>query len=361
MFRLGPNDYARTVEFLRELYAQTDAAQFPHTLLSGLARLIPCENLGYNDIHPKSNTTLLIVHPFSTRILELMPRLVEHFHEHPQLAFYRENADRGVYQTEDFISHRQYRQKGIYREFYRHIDADHQLTVLLSEQGEPSDIGIGINRRKKPFNERDRAVLTLLRPHLAQARANALAFTAAERRTVALAYSLVALSASVVLLKTDGHVDWFTPRAMELLEHYFPGAARHASQLPEPLARWWRQQQTHANSANAFSAIYKSFVQAMPGGRLTVRCQTGADGSHRLLLTEERALSPIDHAKNFGITPREAEVLHWLAEGKNNPEIAGILHISPRTVHKHMEHLFHKLGVETRHAAMLKVMEWKQG
>ncbi|MBB4842690.1 DNA-binding NarL/FixJ family response regulator [Paucibacter oligotrophus] len=51
------------------------------------------------------------------------------------------------------------------------------------------------------------------------------------------------------------------------------------------------------------------------------------------------------------LTSREAEVLSWLSKGKTNRDIADILSISPRTVNKHLEHLFEKLGVETRSAA----------
>ena len=51
------------------------------------------------------------------------------------------------------------------------------------------------------------------------------------------------------------------------------------------------------------------------------------------------------------LTPREAEVLSWLAKGKTNRDIADILGMSPRTVNKHLEHIFEKLGVETRSAA----------
>ena len=51
------------------------------------------------------------------------------------------------------------------------------------------------------------------------------------------------------------------------------------------------------------------------------------------------------------LTAREAEVLYWVALGKTNPEIAGVLEMSPRTVNKHLEHIFTKLGVETRTAA----------
>ncbi len=58
----------------------------------------------------------------------------------------------------------------------------------------------------------------------------------------------------------------------------------------------------------------------------------------------------------FGLTPREAEVLRWVAAGKTNREIGLILGLSPRTVTKHLEHVFAKLGVETRTAAASRAL-----
>ena len=51
------------------------------------------------------------------------------------------------------------------------------------------------------------------------------------------------------------------------------------------------------------------------------------------------------------LTARESEVLYWVVQGKTNRDIGDILGTSPRTVHKHLEHVFEKLGVETRTAA----------
>ncbi len=53
----------------------------------------------------------------------------------------------------------------------------------------------------------------------------------------------------------------------------------------------------------------------------------------------------------FRLTQKEAEVLYWVIKGKTNKDIGDILGSSPRTVHKHLEHVFEKLGVETRTAA----------
>jgi len=53
----------------------------------------------------------------------------------------------------------------------------------------------------------------------------------------------------------------------------------------------------------------------------------------------------------FPLTPREAEVLFWVIKGKTSKDIGDILDLSPRTVNKHLEHIYEKLGVETRTAA----------
>ena len=67
-----------------------------------------------------------------------------------------------------------------------------------------------------------------------------------------------------------------------------------------------------------------------------------------------RAEAPLPDASLAGLTPREGDVMHWLSRGKTDAEIAALLAISPRTVHKHLEHVYVKLGVETRTAAVLR-------
>jgi DNA-binding CsgD family transcriptional regulator len=57
------------------------------------------------------------------------------------------------------------------------------------------------------------------------------------------------------------------------------------------------------------------------------------------------------------LTPREAEVLRWIAGGKSDAQIAAILGVSPRTVHKHLQNLYAKLGVENRTAAAMRAFK----
>jgi DNA-binding CsgD family transcriptional regulator len=59
----------------------------------------------------------------------------------------------------------------------------------------------------------------------------------------------------------------------------------------------------------------------------------------------------------LGLSPREAEVLVWVARGKSNAEIAAALQISTPTVKKHAERIFRKLGVKCRMAAAVTAAE----
>jgi len=59
----------------------------------------------------------------------------------------------------------------------------------------------------------------------------------------------------------------------------------------------------------------------------------------------------------LGLSPREAEILFWTAQGKTNAELGVILNISPATAKKHLENIYQKLGVENRQSATLKALE----
>jgi DNA-binding NarL/FixJ family response regulator len=70
-----------------------------------------------------------------------------------------------------------------------------------------------------------------------------------------------------------------------------------------------------------------------------------------LLSLRADGAQPPSRLSTASLTPRETEVLSWIAKGKTNRDVGEILGMSPRTVNKHLEHVFEKLGVETRAAA----------
>lgn len=66
--------------------------------------------------------------------------------------------------------------------------------------------------------------------------------------------------------------------------------------------------------------------------------------------------SPIP-LESLGLTEREAEILLWVAQGKSNGDISGIVGAAENTVKKHLQNIFEKLGVESRNAATVRAME----
>ena len=70
--------------------------------------------------------------------------------------------------------------------------------------------------------------------------------------------------------------------------------------------------------------------------------------------TEFKSAKPLE---GLGLSPREAEILLWTAQGKTNAELGIILNISPATAKKHLENIYQKLGVENRQTATLRALE----
>lgn len=151
----------------------------------------------------------------------------------------------------------------------------------------------------------------------------------------------------VVLLDRQGRMAWRSPQAMRWLEaavRQQRGTAGDPQQDGAALRVWLQQavQQGETLSALPDGAQLQAryLGQAGPGETMVLLRVLGpaADVAHKRL-------------SSAALTPRETEVLSWLAKGKTNRDIADILGMSPRTVNKHLEHIFEKLGVETRTAA----------
>ena len=85
----------------------------------------------------------------------------------------------------------------------------------------------------------------------------------------------------------------------------------------------------------------------------------GADGDPRTLILIEPRHAPdrTDALQDLGLTPREAEVAQLVATGGSNRDIAARLGVSDRTVQKHLERSFRKLGVKTRSEAAARAWE----
>jgi DNA-binding CsgD family transcriptional regulator len=138
-----------------------------------------------------------------------------------------------------------------------------------------------------------------------------------------------------------------TEKAKELLAGLSPSTEFLESELPGAVARWTAEALANGIEDTAIGAF--AGAHGVINAKLTANA--GSWGSLLLLVPDIREWPVPGMKDQLGLTAREAEVLAWVAYGKTNREIGQILSISPRTVNKHLDHIFMKLGVETRAAA----------
>jgi DNA-binding CsgD family transcriptional regulator len=155
-----------------------------------------------------------------------------HFHEHPLVRFHGYLGGRVTQRISDALPLSEFRRSALYNDYYRRVRIDHAIALPIYV-GNGLLVSFVLNRTRRDFNDRERALLDVLRPHLAR--------------------------------------------------------------------------------------IYRRMTLASP------------------------------------LTARESEVLRWVAAGKSDSQVAAILGVSARTVQKHLQNVYQKLGVESRTAAVMRL------
>ncbi len=208
----------------------------------------------------------------------------------------------------------------------------------------------GVDYVVKPL--RPREVLARIEAHMSSAR------QATQARNALDACGHASLTVRV----SDGRVMWQTPLARRLLQRYFDTPETVA---PAELVVWLRQavpptapDQGRADApggalAGGHGAPPPEWKVNQGASRLSFSLhEPTGDDEWLLVMRETSDQAAIDGLiQEFRLTAREGEVLYWVVKGKTNRDIGDILGSSPATVKKQLEHVFVKLGVETRTAA----------
>ncbi|MEO1495052.1 MAG: DNA-binding response regulator [Pseudomonadota bacterium] len=215
--------------------------------------------------------------------------------------------------------------------------------VFLTGLGESDDMlnGLrsgGVDYVVKPIDQN--VLLERIRVHIANAD------LVSEARA-----ALDATGPGVFALTPAHALAWASHAAAVCLETE-PGH-RMASDLGVPLLAWLQEQSHRAISQcttlrverKAAPELEFRMVGRMSNGDLLIKVEEFHEVDEPALLSEV-----------LGLSPREAEVLAWIARGKSNRDVGDILDLSTRTVTKHVEQIFQKLGVENRTAAALAAL-----
>ena len=166
------------------------------------------------------------------------------------------------------------------------------------------------------------------------------------RRTQDARIALDTAGRFLLAVSSDGRILWNTPQAAKLLKQFYPALEEQDFRLPPDLAAWIGRAAVSGRNATGWTVgdaearLELSYLGQVRADEHVLRLSGAQPGGEMALLRQRLSL-----------TAREAEVLIWLARGKSNRDISDILTISPRTVNKHLEQIYEKLGVENRASA----------
>ncbi len=197
----------------------------------------------------------------------------------------------------------------------------------------------GVDYLAKPINVDE--LRARIRVHLANA-----------RRAQSARIALDAAGRHLVAFGIEGGVLWSTPQATRLLERSGLDAEGQA-EMTRRFAQW----RLSAGQSSASGGGFDLTMQGVPLLQFSFLGIVGGDEYlFRLAGAQQEGQEDVLR-QHFGLTHRESEVLLWIGRGKSNRDIGEILGLSPRTVNKHLEQVYTKLGVENRASAAIKAIQ----
>lgn len=302
-----------------------------------LGRCLSFDSLAYHEIVDNQNQRALSYPeiPFDLQAFET------YLDQHPNWnAFTRDHIESCV-KISDSVTRNQWERTDLYNYIFRPFAIRDQLGFI--SLGALPQIGIGLNRSGRDFSEEERSILNLLKPYFAQA-------SSASQLFSYFSDTAHALSEGYLVADGLGRIRFCTSKAAKWLQEYLDH--RQAALLPNQLRDWLKNRSFRLFNPDNLSAPLKEFSIRRGPKRLIIESLSPIQTpEHRLILREKCEELDATPLQRLGLTKREAEVLFWVSEGKRNPEIATILGIRAKTITKHLERVFSKLGVETRTSA----------
>jgi DNA-binding CsgD family transcriptional regulator len=363
-----------SAQLRRALVATSELAElrrledYPARAVSLLHSLIPCDIASYNAVDPVAATASVVVDPAESLFAGGAELLAGFAHQNPLISHYASTGDGHALRISDFVNRRQFHNTDLYDHVYRPIDVEYQMAITVPSPrrglGRPGElVGLTLSRTRRDFSESERTLLDFVRPH----------FTATLARLHELALLRAIGDAAqadgsrwLMLVAADGTVAWANRMAVDGI-----GAA-----VGQPLAagiRSWigeaRAQVRHGRLRDGTLSDGHPRGGTPSDGRprggtpsailehegFRLRAQLVADAYPQLdglWLTPMAELPGPEALRALGLTRRQAEVLALVLEGRTSAQVAQTLVLSTRTVEKHLEAIYARLGVENRGQAI---------
>ena len=255
-------------------------------------------------------------------------------HDHPVLP--RVNALRPVEHVRGSISRAGLERTDYFNGIARPMGyKDH---IILRAQGAPTAVTLSLCR-DRIFTPVECELSRLLQPHLA----------AAWQRVIPTRHLPGDGPGQRLMLSPALRPIAMSRAQFDRLQTYFPGWC-HAGRLPGLVHEWVNASRRELKKGFAAQSLRVLAVRAAHSV-LYFRYFPEPGGSTVVLRIMEQHIGPAGWRETTGLSPREREVLHWIAQGKRDEEIGIILGLARKTVGKHIEHVLTKLAVPNRTAA----------
>lgn len=336
-------DLAAMLDLVRRMNEAPDALAV--SCVSGVRLLIGGKVATFSDFDLRTSVAAETTDPADVMTTAGREAFERYLHQHPLITHYARTGDGRAHMSSDFLSQSALHRLPLYNEYVKpYFNTNYQIAIAVNAQ--PSRvIGLSLARERRDFSERDREMLNILRPHIAFA--------------VRHAESMKALAVNqafgrgddrpneVIVANARGRIQTASPRAHEWVRRYF-GRPRSPNRLPDAICLWL-EEQLRARDRVEEAPSTRPLVAQDDRTRLVVRYTMRGDSV--LVLLEQQQTVVVERLIQLGLTPREAEVLMWVVEGKATAAVAVITGSAARTVEKHLERIYRKLDVDNRTAA----------
>jgi DNA-binding CsgD family transcriptional regulator len=344
MERLGVGDLQGALRVVQQAAAEMGPEPFPVHVLEGLRVLVGCDWASYCELDRRDRQQLGLVEcpVFDVQLPDeeaIFWRIVD---QHP-LCRAQKHGRFDALKLSDFHGRRELHRLEVYADWFRPLGIEYELEVAIPSPLEHTKTFL-FDDQRRDFGERERALLNLLQPHLAQLHRAAAVRRVADSARAVLEDGRDLGGHGVLMVDAQGVVEVASPQARRLLDDYVADAG--GTRLPAALTRWLEEQRAAARAGRTPTGL------SIDGPSGTLIIDLDRRGATDVILLSERTAPDHDPA---ALSTREREVLALVRDGLRNAEIAEALWVSPATVRKHLENIYEKLDVHTRTAAVARV------
>ena len=351
---LSAGDLLAVLGVIHDVAGAGGRDEFDASALRGLTGLVRSDVTSLNEIDPAAGRLVFLAEPPSFVFPdEASERFAELAHQHPLIRQHLASGDGSAIKVSDFLDRAAWHQTEIYRRFFAWVGVEHQMSITLPAPA-PIVVGFAFNRSDRDFDERDRGVLNLVRPHLAQSWRRAREYERLDALLGAATGALDQAGSGVIVLSDPAQE--LTAGAMVSLYRFFGRPAPH-DPFPPRVRHWLDGQVARSRDASSGLELARPLRAGLDNRQLVLRYLPGVHGRADMILLDERATTATSTLQQIGLTEREVTVLQLVGSGAGNAEIARQLSLSIWTVKRHLGNIYAKLGVSSRVRAAALALE----